>query len=126
MQLWPCEQHAATDPAVAAVVCMSLTAGELPRVPSMPARSLLMRKLVQMERLLRPPAEQQAMPATPADSKQQVCALTSWCCTDGHASNCFLYQWRRLRSAQSFVCAWLACMHADFESLSLSAPGCSV
>jgi hypothetical protein len=44
----------------------------------MPARSLLLRKLVQFERLLRPADEQQSM--EPLSSKQQVRQPTIVCC----------------------------------------------
>lgn len=54
--------------AAATALC---NAGDLPKVPSMPARSLLMRKLVQFERLLRP--EEPQGPQEQATSKQQVC-----------------------------------------------------
>lgn len=52
--------------------CHPPAAGDLPKVPSMPARSLLMRKLVQFERLVRPQAEQQQPEQAATNQKQQV------------------------------------------------------
>lgn len=72
---------AATTTATATAVVVSQT-GELPRVPSMPSRSLLMRKLVQLERLLRP-QEQQPQQSMPATSKQQVSVSASTCSRSG-------------------------------------------
>jgi hypothetical protein len=46
-------------------------AGDLPRVPTLPQRSLLLRKLVQYEQLARPPPQQQQQPAALSE-KQQV------------------------------------------------------